>query len=786
MAVLTSGTTFPIDFTTLDLTGLRDGDILPGASSTSFGVDELDGTINTITGIGFAFDVFGDPTGGTVTGWQQTDGGTLVFNLTGVNDSLVSLVGFVDALDTNGFLSTLASGADSFTGSPFADHLLGYAGNDTIIGGNGADTLDGGAGADSLNGGAGVDFAGYASSAISVNVSLTSPGSNTGDAVSDAYTSIEGLIGSGFNDTLEGDGGANPLHGGVGNDLLIGGAGADGLDGGAGFDFASYEPSAAGVSASLSNPGGNSGDAAGDTYTAIEGIRGSSFSDTLEGNGGSNILIGNQGNDMLRGLSGNDALWGVSDTNTLDGGAGSDTLNGGTGTDTASYATSSVGVFATQKFSFLNNGDAAGDSFVSIENMLGSSFNDLLGGTDLANNINGGAGNDWLFGFAGNDTLVGGSGNDTLNGGAGADSLDGGGGIDLASYKLLGTSGVNASLVAPGSNTGDAAGDVYTSIEGFRGTDFNDTLEGDAAANSLAGAGGDDILSGGAGADTLNGGAGTDTASYASSGSGLWALQNFGFLNNGDAAGDAFTKIENMLGSSFNDLLGGNDLANIIDGGAGSGADWLFGFLGDDTLIGGLGDDTLNGGAGADSLNGGAGFDFASYKLLGSAGVNASLTTPGSNTGDALGDSYVAIEGLRGTDFNDTLEGDGAGNTLIGNQGDDSLLGLGGADSLVGGGGADTLEGGTGNDTLNGGGGDDTFIYDLGDGADTINGFVAGALSDDVLNLGISPAFDTFLEVQAVASQVGLDTVIDFSGGDTITLVGVTAANLHADDFIFG
>ncbi len=426
----------------------------------------------------------------------------------------------------------------------------------------------------------------------------------------------------------------------------------------------------------------------------------------------------------------------------------------------------------------MNNGEAAGDSFISIENMFGSSFDDILGGNDVANNINGGIGSgaDWLFGFLGNDVLNGGDGNDTLNGGTG---------FDFASYKVLGSAAINVSLTTPGANTGDAAGDTYTSIEGLKGTDFNDTLEGDGAVNSLIGHQGNDTLTGGAGGDTINGGGGTDTASYATSGAGIFATQNFGFLNTGDAAGDSFTSIENMLGSSFDDILGGNDVANNINGGSGSGADWLFGFAGDDTLVGGAGNDTLNGGAGADSLDGGTGIDFASYKILGAAAVNASLTTPGSNTGDAAGDSYTSIEGLKGTDFNDTLEGDGAVNSLIGHQGNDMLLGLSGADSLTGGGGADTLEGGTGADTLSGNNGDDTFIYDLGDGADTITGFVAGALSDDVLDLGIGAAFDTFSEVQAVTSQVGLDTLIDFGGGDTITLVGVTAINLHADDFFF-
>jgi len=113
----------------------------------------------------------------------------------------------------------------------------------------------------------------------------------------------------------------------------------------------------------------------------------------------------------------------------------------------------------------------------------------------------------------------------------------------------------------------------------------------------------------------------------------------------------------------------------------------------------------------------------------------------------------------------------------------DSLAGLAGNDKLFGGAGADVLDGGTGADFLNGGAGDDRFIYRAGDGADTIFGFAAGTGSEDQIRLMV-PGVNTFADVMARATQVGSDTLIDFGGGNSITLRNVLRSSLNADDFI--
>jgi Ca2+-binding RTX toxin-like protein len=125
-------------------------------------------------------------------------------------------------------------------------------------------------------------------------------------------------------------------------------------------------------------------------------------------------VFGDIGSDRLYAGAGNDRLFGQDGNDTLMGGAGADYLSGGSGSDRASYASATKAVIVSLANPAINSGDAKGDTFVSIEHLTGSNYNDALNGNSGNNAINGGAGNDTIKGYAGDDTLTGYAGADTF------------------------------------------------------------------------------------------------------------------------------------------------------------------------------------------------------------------------------------------------------------------------------------------------------------------------------------------------------------------------------------
>eukprot|EP00439_Symbiodinium_sp_Y106_P090069 s1_g2605.t1 len=787
-------------------------------------------TLNLNTGVVYGGDAEGD----VLTGIENV-------YATNYHDNLYGDAG-ANTLFGNGGNDTIHGGAGN-------DTVWGGTGDDQLYGNDGNDELFGGAGADTLDGGAGEDWARYDNSAAGISVDLALGTGVGGDAEGDTLTNIERVLGSAYNDTLSGDSGVNTLrgydgddiirghdgdddlygqdgddslyggdgadslNGGEGNDWLWGEGGVDVIDGGNGFDAVNYSTSSSAVVLNLATNVNTGGDAEGDTYFSVERLAGSFHADIITGDDAQNILWGQAGDDTLSGGGGDDHLLGQEGNDTLEGGAGADILDGGDGIDTADYSASGSGVNVELNNGTGLGGDAAGDSLVSIERIVGSAHSDTFTGNNDANEF------------------VGGDGNDVFRGMGGADTLIGGAGIDIAYYDFS-TSGITIDLVAGTGVGGNAEGDTLTGIENIYATNYADSVTGDGSANMLYGLGGNDTLEGGAGADILDGGDGIDTADYSASGSGVHVELNNGTGLGGDAAGDSLVSIERIVGSAHADTFTGNNDANEFVGGDGN--DVFRGMGGADTLIGGAGidiayydfstsgitidlvagtgvggnaeGDTLTGienvigsaytdvfysGVGANQIDGGgSGSDFVRYDASTTA-VTVNLATGIGSGGYAAGDVLDGIEQLHGSAFDDTLTGDDNGNTLWGGSGNDILDGAGGNDSIVGGSGNDTISGGDGNDTLRGSAGDD--VLDGGTGIDIVRyDWSAAAVTVDLVagTATGGEGNDTLTNIENVYGSAYNDliyanasTTMLWGGGGGDNLVsGATATTLDGGD----
>jgi Ca2+-binding RTX toxin-like protein len=180
-------------------------------------------------------------------------------------------------------------------------------------------------------------------------------------------------------------------------------------------------------------------------------------------------------------------------------------------------------------------------------------------GTSRNDKLTGFATADLITGQSGNDTLLGGDGNDTLNGGGGNDSLSGGSG--------------------------------------------NDTLEGGTGRDILKGGKGNDQINPGKDTvgDVINGGAGVNTVTYADATGDVRVSLADDLQNAGAAAGDVIRKVQNVIGSMFDDLLIGDNANNRLNGRGG--ADTIEGGGGDDTILAGAGSDNIVGGAGTNTID---------------------------------------------------------------------------------------------------------------------------------------------------------------------------------------
>ncbi len=283
---------------------------------------------------------------------------------------------------------------------------------------------------------------------------------------------------------------------------------------------------------------------------------------------------------------------------------------------------------------------------------------------------------------------------------------------------------------------------------------------------------------------------------------GIW-LTDLHFTTIPQVAGN-----DTIFGGDGDDILYGEDGDDQLFGGpgndtlfGGAGADILSGGSGTNVLYGGDGDDTFIGGAGADQFFGGAGMDYIDYSASG-AGVSINLSNNTASGGDAANDTLSGgIDGIIGSDWNDTLigfdaQGEDFTNVFFGGAGDDFLDGRGGDDFLYGGDGNDTIIGGTGadliyggagddvmfvgsGDTVFGGEGDDLFIIDenaIGGGTITLDGGTGGQTSGDRINFsGLTTKAQityTNTDPNALAGTTTLadGTIVNFSNMEGIII----------------
>ncbi len=465
------------------------------------------------------------------------------------------------------------------------------------------------------------------------------------------------------------------------------------------------------------------GGAGNDTLTggsAADQLFGQSGNDTLFGKGGNDLLFGGDGNDVLTGGAGDDQMFGEggNDRFIWNPGDGSDLVEGGAGIDTLEVN----GGNGAETFTITANGTR-----VRFDRVTPAPFSIDAGTTEnIVLNANGGddtivAGNGLgalvqltIDGGAGNDTITGGDGNDTLLGGTGNDLINGGRGSDIA---LLGD-GDDVFVWNPGDGSDAVEGQAGNDRLQFNGSNASENI-------AISANGGRVLLTRDVGAITmdLNG---IETVNVVALGGSDHVVVN-------DLSGTGVGQVNIDLSATAGTGTG-DSLADVVDVHGSNAADTI-------QVLGSAGTITV-------------------------AGTSAGVTLTGVESGDTLtvsghdGDDVISASTLA-TDVHLTLDGGAGDDTIFGGNGNDTLLG--GTDN-------DLVDGGRGNDLALLGDGNDTFIWNPGDGSDTVEG---QAGSDTLLFNGsnASENIDVFANNghAGIFRDVGTVTM-DLNGIETIEL----------------
>lgn len=663
------------------------------------------------------------------------------------------------------------AGADVIFGTNGADFIVGTAGNDIIRGLNGDDFGFGGLGDDMI----------------------------AGDADNDLLSGGDGndsVIGSTGNDTLLGDSGDDGVYGGAGSDILAGGRGDDEIIGGDGGDIFRYERGdgndivfdalvnnwelvwQAGAYVNGYTLNTSTGVVTKNGEVVFDGSHwigrydytdlNQTFYRHLGAVGG--VLGGNSGIDYLEfgiGIDIQDLMLrrsgsgleiaitqGDGDGRGFDAIADRITIRDWylTGNSIENFVFAATGRHDISAWTLAGLGTEGADTITGtagVDWITGNGGDDVVTGNAGADILNGNGGADILRGGTENDVLFGGDGDDVLDGGAGADQLLGGAGIDIASYATASTTAIRAFLSAPGTNTRDAAGDLYVGVEGLEGTAGADRLGGDSGANVLRGLAGNDTLYGGAGDDVYeielanlqdtivdapfvtNEVVSTSGVFNSAQYTATWTY--LGFLSTASGNRHCYRLVVTS-NATAEEVYRSRDTIDFIYTsvqtmpGTGSwpssNSQWQNGAartsnssqVAHEVLqAGDGGSDTIEFGTGVflsnltfQRLNGNADLrvTYATNNfvtILGQNDPNRAVETLQLADGLVADLTHVVIVGETATAADDLVVGDANANTLNGLGGNDVLSGANGTDALNGGEGDDILEGGASGDVLDGG-----------------------------------------------------------------------------------
>jgi Ca2+-binding RTX toxin-like protein len=322
--------------------------------------------------------------------------------LNGTEDRLQLFVSSGSEDRVGHFEADLSSFGVVLTGTDGDDNLTGSAQDDVLVAGDGEDRLTGGAGSDifALDTGAGQDtITDFDAEQDTIDLSLI-PMLYTVDQVTIWNTATGAILDFG------------------GQRVTLDSADGETLD--ADNIRIEFGPAHFAVTAVTDDTGG--GDpGGGDPGGGGTGDPGGTGGRPMQGTNGADRLSGTEENDSISALAGDDLIFASE---------GGDSISGGDGYDVVSFADAQERVLvdlqidvSTAGFArFFVLGAAAGDTYDSIEGLIGGWASD---------NLRGASGNDSLLGGGRSDRLYGRAGDDTLDGGIGADALYGNRGVDI-------------------------------------------------------------------------------------------------------------------------------------------------------------------------------------------------------------------------------------------------------------------------------------------------------------------------------------------------------------------